>query len=49
MTLSAVFNLGSTLYHLEEFGRAQVLLESVLRIKKQFFGPDHPDTLMAKN
>jgi hypothetical protein len=47
MTLSAMFNLGRTLHHLEEFSQAQLLLMPVLRIRKQFFGPDHPDTLAA--
>ncbi|KAL8985686.1 MAG: hypothetical protein Q9177_004368 [Variospora cf. flavescens] len=48
-TLNAMFNLARTLLHLREWDRAHDLLIPVLRKRKRFFGPNHPDTLMTRN
>ena len=49
LTLNAMFNLGRTYRHLGETTRAHKLLQTVVRMRKRYFGPDHPDTLMSRN
>jgi tetratricopeptide (TPR) repeat protein len=44
-----MFNLARTYLHLGEHARSYDLLVLVLEKRMHFFGPDHPDTLMAKN
>ena len=48
-TLTAMFNLARTYHHLCDFNASRALLVEVLRKRKQFFGPNHPDTLMVRN
>ena len=48
-TLTAMFNLARTYIHIGEQERAQQLLGYVIKIRKLFFGMNHPDTLMARN
>lgn len=48
-TLNAMFNLGRTYHHLGEFEKSHKLLVSVLKKRRLFFGPNHPETLMARN
>jgi tetratricopeptide (TPR) repeat protein len=49
LTLNAMFNLARTYLHLDDLKKSQELLVWVLRKRKRFFGPDHPDTLMTRN
>ena len=48
-TLAAMFNLGRTCLHLGLLDQSHGLLEWVFLTRDHFFGPRHPDTLMAKN
>ena len=48
-SLTAMFNLARTYIHIGEQERAQQLLGYVIKIRKSFFGMNHPDTLMARN
>ena len=49
LTLTAMFNLARTYHHLCNQRASRALLVEVLRKRKRFFGPDHPDTLMARS
>jgi tetratricopeptide (TPR) repeat protein len=49
ITLTSMFNLARTLLHLAEWDASHSLLLPVLHKRKLFFGPNHPDTLMARN
>jgi len=49
LTLNAMFNLARTYLHLGDLKKSQELLVWVLKKRKHFFGPDHPDTLMTRN
>ncbi|KAK7954485.1 hypothetical protein PG988_015179 [Apiospora saccharicola] len=49
ITLSAMFNLARTYLHTGRHEESYRLLSHVLHRRLYFFGPDHPDTLMAKN
>lgn len=49
LTLSAMFNLARTCLHSNEHERSHDLLLQVLTKREHFFGPEHPDTLMARN
>jgi len=46
---NAMFNLGRTLRHLGELSDAHKLLCHVAKKRKTYFGPIHPETLMARN
>lgn len=48
-TLNAMFNLGRTYLHLGDQRRCRELFLWVIRLRKRFFGMDHPDTLMTRN
>ncbi|KNG45755.1 hypothetical protein TW65_07501 [Stemphylium lycopersici] len=48
-TLSAMFNLARTYFHLGEVHKSRELLVWVLRLQKRFFGMSHPETLMTRN
>ena len=48
LTLTAMFNLARTYHHLCNQRASRALLVEVLRKRKRLFGPDHPDTLMAR-
>jgi Tetratricopeptide repeat len=48
-TLTAMFNLARTYLHLGDHHKSHELLVWVLKKRKRLFGPDHPDTLMARN
>lgn len=48
-TLNAMFNLGRTYLHLGDQRNSHRLLVWVVRLRKRFFGLDHPDTLMTRN
>ncbi|KAI9687022.1 MAG: hypothetical protein M1822_002432 [Bathelium mastoideum] len=48
-SLNAMFNLARTYIHIGEQERAQQLLGYVIKVRKLFFGMNHPDTLMARN
>jgi len=48
-TLSAMFNLARTYFHLGEVHKSRELLVWVLRLQKRFFGMRHPETLMTRN
>ncbi|KAG9249104.1 hypothetical protein BJ878DRAFT_151483 [Calycina marina] len=49
LTLTAMFNLGRTYHHIGQVDRSHGLLVMVLKKRRAFFGPDHPETLMARN
>ncbi len=49
LTLNAMFNLGRTYHHLGETTKSHSLLVTVLQKRRSFFGPNHPQTLMARN
>lgn len=49
ITIDAMFNLGRTNLHLGKLKESQELLEVVEQKRRHFFGPDHPETLMAMN
>lgn len=49
LTLSAMCNLARTYLHGNEHERSYDLLVQVLAKREHFFGPEHPDTLMARN
>jgi Tetratricopeptide repeat len=49
LTLTAMFNLARTYHHLCNQRASRALLVEVLRKRKRLFGPDHPDTLMARS
>jgi tetratricopeptide (TPR) repeat protein len=49
LTLNAMFNLARTYLHIGEHKKSHDLLIRVLEMRMHFFGPDHPDTLMARN
>lgn len=49
ITLNAIFNLARTYLHLGEHTKSHEMLVHTLQKRMHFFGPDHPDTLMARN
>ncbi|KAK8111825.1 uncharacterized protein PG998_008282 [Apiospora kogelbergensis] len=49
ITLSAMFNLARTYLHVGRHEESYHMLSHVLHRRLHFFGPSHPDTLMAKN
>jgi Tetratricopeptide repeat len=49
LTLRAMFNLGRTYHHLGKAEKSHTLLVIALKKRRAFFGPDHPETLMARN
>lgn len=49
ITLSAMFNLGRTYLHLGQPKESQELLRTVVNRRRRLFGPNHLDTLMARN
>jgi hypothetical protein len=48
-TLNAMFNLARTYLHLGDHRKSRDMLVYVLRMRKRFFGMNHPDTLMTRN
>ncbi|CEJ81165.1 hypothetical protein VHEMI01309 [[Torrubiella] hemipterigena] len=49
VTVNAMFNLARTFLHLGRYEESFELLEHVIKVRKRFWGPEHPDTLMARN
>lgn len=49
LTLSAMFNMARTYLHDNQHEKSYDMLIQVLRKREHFFGPAHPDTLMARN
>ena len=49
VTINAMFNLARTYLHLGDYSKSHELLLLVVKKRKRFFGPDHADTLMARN
>ncbi|KAK8058355.1 hypothetical protein PG994_008803 [Apiospora phragmitis] len=49
ITLSAMFNLARTYLHIGRHEESYRLLSHVLHRRLHYFGPSHPETLMAKN
>lgn len=49
ITLSAMFNLARTYLHVGRHEESYRLLSHVMDRRLHFFGPSHPETLMAKN